>query len=322
MRLRFIKILLGVLLLGNIANTWAVDNLYTGKRVYYVASYHQGYPWSDSILKTIQEVFADQGIIFEHFEMDTKRNPSIEYSKNIALQAKAKIEQFHPDLLLVSDDNAMKYLVEPYFNGNLPVVFCGVNWDVSEYHFNRKMVTGMVEVELIDKIVHDIKEYAHGNRIGFIGMDGYTERKLPEYFNSLFQISLNKTYYVKNFEEWKLAYLKAQQEVDMLLIHNPDGLPQWDSVAAKQFVEENTQIPSGTSSSFTTQFALIGIIRLPEEQGRWAAETALKVLRGEPINHIPFTSNKQGNLVINMRLGNKLKITFKSALLKTATILH
>jgi hypothetical protein len=319
--LRFIKILLGILL-GNISNTWAVDKLYTDKRVYYVASYHQGYPWSDSILKTIQEVFVDKGIIFEHFEMDAKRNPSIEYSKNIALQAKAKIEQFHPDLLLVSDDNATKYLVEPYFNGNLPVVFCGVNWDVSEYNFNRKTITGMVEIELIDKIVHDLKEYTHGNRIGFIGMDAYTERKLPEYFNSLFRISLDKTYFVKNFEEWKLAYLKAQQEVDMLLIHNPDGLPQWDNVAAKQFVEENTQIPSGTSSSFTTQFALIGIIRLPEEQGRWAAETALKVLRGEPINQIPFASNKQGNLVINLRLGSKLKITFKPALLRTATILH
>ena len=319
--LRFIKILLGILFC-TAANVWAVDNLYTGKRVYYVASYHQGYPWSDSILKTIQEVFADKGIIFEHFEMDAKRNPSIEYSKNIALQAKANIEKFRPDLLIVSDDNATKYLVEPYFNGNLPVVFCGVNWDVSEYHFNRKTVTGMVEIELIDRIVHNLKEYAHGNRIGFIGMDAYTERKLPDYFNNLFKISLDKTYFVKNFEEWKIAYLKAQQEVDMLLVHNPDGLPQWDNIAAKQFIEENTQIPSGTSSSFTTQFALIGIIRLPEEQGSWAANTALKILRGEPINHIPFTTNKQGNLVINLRLGNKLKITFKPALLRTATILH
>jgi len=316
----FRKVLLGFLLI-NMSQVWAVET-YAGKRVYYVASYHQGYPWSDTILKTIQEVFVDKGIIFEHFEMDAKRHPSTEYSKNIALEVKAKIEQFHPDLLIVSDDNATKYVVEPYFNGNVPVVFCGVNWDISEYNFNRKTVTGMVEIELIDKIVHNLKEYARGPRIGFLGMGGYTERKLPSYFKSLFQISLDKTYFVNNFEEWKQAYLKAQQEVDMLLVHNPDGLPQWNSAAAKQFIEENTQIPSGTSSSFTTEFALIGIIRLPEEQGYWAAETALKILRGQPVNSIPFATNKQGKLVINMRLGEKLKITFKPALLKVATILR
>jgi ABC-type uncharacterized transport system substrate-binding protein len=93
-------------------------------------------------------------------------------------------------------------------------------------------------------------------------------------------------------------------------------------MVAKQFVEENTLIPSGTSSSFTTQFALVGVIRLPEEQGRWTAETALKILRGQPVSSIPFVTNKQGKLVINMRLGNKLKITFKPALLRTAEIIH
>jgi hypothetical protein len=62
--LRFVKILLGILF-SSVAHVWAVDdNLYTGKRVYYIASYHQGYPWSDSILKTIQDTFADKGIVF------------------------------------------------------------------------------------------------------------------------------------------------------------------------------------------------------------------------------------------------------------------
>ena len=196
---------------------WAVDNdSYAGKRVYYVASYHQGYPWSDTILKTIQNIFADKGIIFEHFEMDGKRNPSVEHNEYVALQAKASIEQFQPDLLMVSDDNAAKYLVEPYFNGNLPVVFCGVNRDVSAYHFNTKTITGMIEVELLDRIVHNLKEYARGNRLGFIGMDGYTEHQFPDYARSLFNIELDKTYFVKNFEEWKSEFIKAQQEVDML----------------------------------------------------------------------------------------------------------
>ena len=254
--------------------------------------------------------------------MDGKRNPSVEHNEYVALQAKTNIEQFRPDLLIVSDDNATKYLVEPYFNGNLPVIFCGVNRDVSAYHFNTKTITGMIEVELLDRIVHNLKEYAHGNRIGFIGMDGYTERQFPDYAHSLFDIELDKTYFVKNFEEWKREFIRAQQEVDMLLIHNPDGLPEWNNAEARAFVEANTKIPTGTTSSYTTQFSLIGIIRLPEEQGRWAAETALKVLAGAPIDSFPLVTNKEGKLVINMRLGNKLKITFKPALLRIAEIIR
>jgi len=318
---RLVKLLFLLCVFSPIAS--AVDSpSYAGKRVYYVASYHQGYPWSDAILKTIQEVFADKDIIFEHFEMDGKRNPSVEHNQQVALQAKANIENFHPDLLIVSDDNAAKYLVEPYFNGNLPVVFCGVNRDVSAYHFNTQTITGMIEVELLNRLVYNLKEYARGNRLGFIGMDGYTEHQFPDYAHSLFNIQLDKTYFVKNFEEWKREFIKAQQEVDMLLIHNPDGLPQWNHAEARAFVEANTQIPTGTTSSYTTQVSLIGIIRLPEEQGRWAAETALRILGGESIEQIPFVTNKEGRLVINLRLGNKLKITFKSALLRIAEIIR
>ncbi len=108
----------------------------------------------------------------------------------------------------------------------------------------------------------------------------------------------------------------------MLLIHNPDGLPHWNNAEARTFIEANTKIPTGTTSSYTTQFSLIGIIRLPEEQGRWAAETALKILADEPIDRFPLVTNKEGKLVINMRLGNKLKITFKPALLRIAEIIR
>ena len=99
-------------------------------------------------------------------------------------------------------------------------------------------------------------------------------------------------------------------------------MPQWNNAEARAFVEENTKIPTGTTSSYTTQVSLIGIIRLPEEQGRWAAETALKVLAGEPIERFPFVTNKEGKLVINLRLGNQLKITFKPALLRIAEIIR
>lgn len=52
------------------------------------------------------------------------------------------------------------------------------------------------------------------------------------------------------------------------------------------------------------------------------SSTALRILGGEAIEQIPFVTNKEGRLVINLRLGNKLKITFKSALLRIAEIIR
>ncbi len=46
--------------------------------------------------------------------MDTKRNTSEEFKQEAALKAKALIESSNPDVVIVSDDNAVKCLVQPY----------------------------------------------------------------------------------------------------------------------------------------------------------------------------------------------------------------
>ena len=64
------------------------------------------------------------------FRMDTKRNTDEEFKKTAALKAKAEIEASKPDVVIAADDNASKYLIQPYFkDASLPFVFCGVNWD-------------------------------------------------------------------------------------------------------------------------------------------------------------------------------------------------
>lgn len=99
------------------------------KRVFYVNSYHQGYPPSDEVYAAIRQVFDSvKGIHLESFFLDSKRNPSPEsVSENVTL-ALEQIQQFKPDLIIASDDDAVKYLVVPHFKGKeIPVVFCGVN---------------------------------------------------------------------------------------------------------------------------------------------------------------------------------------------------
>ena len=283
---------------------------YAGKKVLHVDSYHVGYAWSDGIAGGIRETLKDTGVELRRVEMDTKRNTSEEFKKAAALNVREVIAEFKPDVVIASDDNASKYLIMPYYkDADLPFVFCGLNWDASVYGFPFRNVTGMVEISLATQIIKQLRKYARGDRIGFLGDDTLTSRKNLQYHRDLLKIDYDHVYYANNFDQWQRKYLELQKKVDMIILINYVGIPDWDKEKTQVFVENHTRIPSGTNNSWTIPFALLGIIKIPEEQGRWAAHAALKILDGTPPGKIPITHNKQGKLYFNLRIGKKLDIT-------------
>jgi ABC-type uncharacterized transport system substrate-binding protein len=199
----------------------------------------------------------------------------------------------------------------PYYkDANLPVVFCGINWDASIYGAPYKNTTGMVEVSLTVQLIEDLKKYARGSRIGYLSAETTTERKNLEYYNKMPEFSFSKVYMVKTLKEWKDAFLKLQDEVDILVFENNAGITDWDNEQASQFALENTKIPVGTTNPWTMQCSLIGFTKLPEEQGVYAAKTALKIFDGKSPADIPVVANEKAKIYLNMKIAKKLKITF------------
>src|SRR3989344_4725417 len=95
--------------------------------------------------------------------MDTKRNPAEEFKKKAGEDAHLAIEVFKPDVLMVSDDNAFKYIIVPFYKDvALPVVFSGLNWDASLYGAPYANTTGMIEISLTNQIIDHLKTYARG----------------------------------------------------------------------------------------------------------------------------------------------------------------
>ncbi len=139
----------------------AADNDFAGKKILYVDSYNEGWPWNDRIAAGIRKVLEGTGATLRIFYMDTKRNPSEAFKKAAGARAKNFIDTYRPDVLIASDDNAVKYVVAPYYlNADLPIVFCGVNWDASIYGLPCRNVTGMVEVNLVDKMLRQLSKFA------------------------------------------------------------------------------------------------------------------------------------------------------------------
>ncbi|MEE9356270.1 MAG: hypothetical protein V3U75_11825, partial [Methylococcaceae bacterium] len=129
------------------------------KKILFVDSYHQGYSASSHILSGVKQALTGHNIDFKLIEMDSKRNPDPADIKAAALKAKAMIDKYKPNVLIACDDNAAKYLIEPFYkNSDLPIVFCGINWNASIYGFPFRNMTGIVEVALVSEIIRHLKK--------------------------------------------------------------------------------------------------------------------------------------------------------------------
>ena len=293
------------------------------KRVFILHSYDDQYPWTHTLHEAIKSVFESSHLTEMTFYMDTKRHASEAEKFATAQVAKLNIDKFKPDVVITSDDDAVKYVLMPYYkNSNIPFIFCGVNWDASVYGLPYHNATGMLEVDLVSEIIKNIQAYAKGSRIGYLAMDGLSERKTAEHYGRHLGKALDKTYFATTFSEWKEHFLKAQQEVDILFFSNTRGIKDFDMQQAQNFVEANIKIPTSTSLSWMTHLSLLGITLRAEEHGAWAAQAALKILGGQTPNQIPMTRNREGKLFVNLRIAEKLGITFKPALLKIGEVIR
>ena len=254
--------------------------------------------------------------------MDTKSNKDEEFKKQAALKAKKVIDEWQPDIVVASDDNASKYLIVPYFkDSKLPFVFCGVNYSAAEYGFPASNITGMIEVSPNPQVLKSLRKYAKGERIGYMGANVLTGQKEFEWLSQKEGIKFSSVKLVNTFAEWKAAYLELQKTVDMLLMVNPVSVKGWDHEEALKFIFEHTEIPSGTTLLHATPYTLLGYVRIAGEQGWWAGKAALKILHGTPPTQIPLAQNKSSRVYLNMKLAKKLNIKFPMDLIKDATFI-
>jgi ABC-type uncharacterized transport system substrate-binding protein len=168
------------------------SNLVSAKKqkILYVNSYHRGYKWSDDIEKGLLKSLgikrrdddsidtAKSFIDLKIFRMNTKLRSKERQIKLAALKAKQLIETWQPDVIVTSDDNAAKFLIQPYYlDASIPFIFCGINYDASVYNLPAENITGMIEVEHLIETIALLKKFAGGERIGYIGSDDISNRK-------------------------------------------------------------------------------------------------------------------------------------------------
>jgi hypothetical protein len=295
---------------------------YEGKKVLYVNSYHKGFEWSDGEQTGAEKIINGTGAEFKPVYMDAKNNPSEEFGKTASLSIKQEIESYKPDVLIVADDAAFKYLIQPYYkDASLPVVFAGINWDLSAYNGPYLNTTGMLEIALYQGMVDRLKTYAKGGRIGFLSGDNISEYKNADFLKKNVYQSLDAVY-VKDFSEWKKQYVEIQKRVDILIVGISAGIKDWDNAEAEKFVLANTKVPTGTEQSWMMPFSMLGYTKIPQEQGETAGTMTLDILGGKKVQDIPIVFNKKGSLFVNLKIAETLGVVISPELLKNATIVQ
>jgi ABC-type uncharacterized transport system substrate-binding protein len=293
-----------------------------GKKVLYVNSYHAGYSWSDSIQKSIQKTLGETGAEIKIAELDTYRQKTPEHLAKAAGECKATIETWQPDVVIVSDDPAMKGLFAPFFkDSKVPFVFCGVNWSAAAYGVPCKNITGMLEVCPVKEILVEMNKLKPGKTVGFLASDTMTPRIDGENCARILGMKLELVL-ARDFAAWKQGFLDLQSKVDLLLIGPNPGITDWDETAACKFVEENTKAVTGSWHDYLNGLSEVAYNKVPEEQGEWAAKAAIRIIKGAAPDSIPIVSNQQGQLVINARIAKKAGLTPSFEVLQNAKIIE
>ncbi len=286
----------------------------------FVSSYHQGYAWSDGVERGLRAALEGRCDL-RQFDMDTKRLKSEAEKQRKALEAKAVIESWNPDIVITADDNAAKYLIQRYYrDAEMPFVFSGVNWTVEAYGFPYSNVTGMIEIAPIEPMFDRAEEVSPGIRRAFyIGADTLTEEKNLKRFQEAtkrrgiqLEFALAGT-----MKDWMAAYREAQAH-DLIIMGSNAGINDWDVEQVRSFVGTTAKRLSVTNHYWMMPYTMVGITKVAEEHGEWAGQTALRILGGMTPGEIPIVANSRRDIWINPEVLSAADISLPRGLMRKA----
>lgn len=295
-------------------------------RVLYINSYHVGYKPSDEILKGITNNLPSSNYELKVVYIDSKRQTSDKYLSERIDSIRKIITVFNPQLLIASDDYAVKYLIKPYYDrSDIPVVFCGVNWSADQYSLNRSHITGMVEVLPLKESIKFLKTYyPTAKTIAVISENSLSEQRNRILLDTLYyNLGLVPSYFFANdIDEWKKMLVKANQEADIIYFPTNGAIKNWNDNEAVIFIEQTLRKPVFTCDDFMMDFCVLGFTKVPIEQGEWAAATAKLIINGTSPMEIPISHNTKSARWLNEKMAHLIDFSPDTAWLTSARIIN
>ncbi len=298
-------------------------------KVLVVQSYEEDFPWCKEIKEGIDSVLA-QTCEIRYFYMNTKTTPAGGEQK--AKEAFALYQEFQPDGVITSDDNAQTMFVLPYLKDKVktPVMFCGVNAPPDKYGYPAANVSGILERYHIMESISFAKQVVPTiETVGFMGKESETARAgmaQVESESSTYPAKYTDFKFPKTLSELEAMAAELRDKCDAVLLLTLAGIPKADGtpLSDKEGIPMVAKIfgkPLIGVSAFQADYGVLcTVLNSGQEQGKTSADMLMKAMQGTPISEIPITKNYQGRRVININVMKDLGITPKPEVLRGAQL--
>ena len=299
-----------------------------------IHSYHQEYPWTSSQYKAFKKQLAkklpEHTFNFSSEYLDTKRiAPSKEYQENFLRYINAKYDNHLPDLIYVTDDNALNFIYssENKLDWNTPIIFSGINnTNIKKLNLGHTLA-GIFEykdiyssISLAESITKNTSE------IIFLGDGGTTDKAIKEIIDKVEY--KNNGYKVIHLSFSKLDTLikKLNSIGDSAVIlttvgrirDNQDSLLDLE-VTIKEITNTGKKVLVMEDAYFFPG-VLGGYVTSGRAQGESAANIASEILLGT--KPITLKDKSSGEFVLSWPEAKRFKLDLNSSALKEAKIIN
>jgi PAS domain S-box-containing protein len=293
------------------------------KNVLVLNSYHDGYAWSDEIMRGLRAFFAEsQYLVDLQIEyMDTKRFATPERAQALYEFYREKFRGAEFDLIIASDDFAYNFILDyqdRLFPG-LPVVFCGVNDPKPDKMAGRTNITGLVEnVDFESTLRLAARLHPDASRMIVIGDRSVTGMAIQGQLREV----APRLKGILEFEYWDdlpmpeiLERLKAMPPNTLLFVipmylEHEGKLYAADEVL--EVISQNVLLPVYSCWRFLLGHGCVGgKLHSGVDHGRIAGGLALRILAGAKPSDIPVVTRFDDPFAFDWDVLRKLDIPLR-----------
>ncbi len=331
---RFWGLVLGWLLLGStLAATASPPAIQAPPLILIIESYHADYPWDVSFNKGIAAVLGDRYRLI-HFHMDTKRLPPRHYEARAELAWQEYLNT-RPDLVMLADDNALRFLGPRLAQTTTPVVYLGINNNPRHYGIlHAPNITGVLERPRLQDVIWLMEQLLPSRRdirlLVLLDSGETSSVIVNEVFAGKEEFTLSKIRVtvkrIGHWANWQQQVLQAKEQgyhgLVIGLYHTllDDAGEHVDSEAVMHWSSQNTPVPPFGFWDFAVgaDKTIGGILMMGETQGEEAARIVLEITQGTPPKAIVPRIPEQGRLMFSRSQLEKWQLELNPTLLKRA----
>ena len=305
-------------------------------QLFLLHSYSQEYPWTKYqhegfTQKLVSGLSQPPAISTEY--LDTKRRQFEQaYAAEFAAYLRYKYSNYRPDLIYVTDDNALRFALSNFDKifPQVPVIFSGVNDYGIQKALDPSRVTGVFEKKEISANIQLLKSMAQDVRdIVVVGDASNTYRAIEQDIKRSLQNHprINATFIADSNIDQLVALLHQRHEQYLFLttlggVSDASGKTLTLNETIEQIAAAGDFIILSMEDAYLFEGVLGGFVTSGKQQGHTAATMALSCLSGTDLSRIELVKTSPNEYIFDQRELSKRGLKLSSEIIEVATILN